>query len=137
MSVKVVPERVRELAAELTEPTPMRGGSVSERFMVCGKPGCACADRTEARHGPYFSLTHPVGGKTRSRLIPAKQVDLVRQQVAASRRFRDKVDDYRRACEAWADAELEAVQVEASGTEAEKRGSRRTLRAKSRKKSKR
>ena len=136
MSVKVVPERVRELVAELTEPTPMRGGSVSERFMVCGKPGCACADRTEARHGPYFSLTRPVGGKTRSRLIPAKQVDLVRQQVAASRRFREKVEDYRRACEAWADAELKAQEAPAEA-EAEKGGSRRTLRAKSRKKSKR
>ena len=136
MSVKVVPERVRELVAELTEPTPMRGGSVSERFMVCGKPGCACADRTEARHGPYFSLTRPVGGKTRSRLIPAKQVDLVRQQVAASRRFREKVEDYRRACEVWADAELKAHEAPAEA-EAEKRGSRRTLRAKSRKKSKR
>ena len=31
------------------------GGSVSERYVKCNKAGCACADDTDARHGPYYS----------------------------------------------------------------------------------
>ena len=32
-----IPTVVRKLAKELAEPTPMRRGSVSERFMKCGQ----------------------------------------------------------------------------------------------------
>ena len=38
--------------------------------------GCACARDPKARHGPYYSLTHAVEGKTRSRFLPAEQADL-------------------------------------------------------------
>ena len=53
------PTRLRQLAAELAEPKPMRRGSLSERTIKCSKPGCACAHDPKARHGPYFSLTVP------------------------------------------------------------------------------
>jgi len=52
-----VPPEVHELAAELADVQPMRRGSLSERAIRCGKPGCACAEDPKSRHGPYFSLT--------------------------------------------------------------------------------
>ena len=69
----VVPARVRALAAQVGDPTPMRRGSLSERYVKCSKPGCRCAERTEARHGPYYSLTRTVAGRTQSRFLPAAQ----------------------------------------------------------------
>ena len=80
-----VPSQVRQLATELADAKPMRLGSLSERTIKCGKPGCACAQDPEARHGPYYSLTHAVGGKTRSRFLTAEQADLVRRQIHAGR----------------------------------------------------
>ena len=68
-----VPERVRELAAQLAAPTPMRRGSFTERYVKCHKPGCRCAEDPAARHGPYASLTRGVGGQTRSRWLTAEQ----------------------------------------------------------------
>jgi hypothetical protein len=62
-----VPAPVRTLAAQVAEATPMRRGSLSERYVKCSKPGCACAERPAARHGPYYSLTQTVGGRTQSR----------------------------------------------------------------------
>ena len=62
-----IPDRIRQLASDLAQPQPMRRGSVSKRTIKCGKPGCACAHDPKARHGPYYSLTQAVGGKTRSR----------------------------------------------------------------------
>lgn len=113
----------------------MRRGSVSERTIRCGKPGCACAHDPKARHGPYHSLTQAVEGKTRSRFLTAEQAALAQRQVATGRAFRQHVDDYWQACEQWADDQL-AVVPKASSGEAEKGGSKRTSKTTSSKKSK-
>ena len=115
----------------------MRRGSLSERWMKCGKASCACHRDLEARHGPYLSISRVVEGRTQSRYVAPEQGNLVREQIAAGQTFRTQVETYWKACEAWADAALDATSSRASAKEAEKRGSRRILRAKSRKKSKR
>jgi len=119
------PADVIEALAALTPPRPMRRGSVSVRLMRCNRSGCACAEDPQARHGPYFSLTRGVAGSTRSRLLSAEQAESARAQVAAGRRFRTQVEAYWRACERWADAELEAA-APAAGTEGAEKGGSRT-----------
>lgn len=118
-----VPARVRALAAQLADPKPMRRGSLSERYVKCSKPGCACAARREARHGPYSSLTRAVAGRTQSRFLTAQQAGLVRQQIEAGQHFRRHVDTYWEACESWADAQLAAAATVAA--EATKKGALR------------
>jgi len=105
-----VPGAVLELADRLAQPQPMRRGSLSERYVKCSKPGCACAANPKARHGPYYSLTRAVGGQTHSRFLSAEQADLVREQIATGQRFRRRVESYWAACEQWADTELEKRQ---------------------------
>ena len=129
-----VPPQVRQLATELSDARPMRRGSLSERTIKCSKSGCACAHDPKARHGPYYSLTHAVGGKTHSRFLTAEQADLVRQQIDAGRRFRGRVDALWEASEQWADNQL--TQVSASSGEAKKGGSKRVSKTKSQRKSK-
>jgi hypothetical protein len=115
-----VPGPVRTLAAQLAAPTPMRRGSLSERYVKCSKPGCACAEQPTARHGPYYSLTRTVGGRTQSRFVPAAQTARVREQIAAGQQFRRHVDAFWDACEQWADAQLEGPK--AAAQEAAKKG---------------
>src|SRR5260370_3090275 len=103
-----IPERIRDLATQLAKAKPMRRGSLSERYVKCSKPGCPCASDPKARHGPYFSLTRGVRGRTHSRLIPAAQAELVRRQVEAGQHFRRQVEAFWEACEQWANAQLEA-----------------------------
>src|SRR5215469_3504136 len=128
-----VPLRVRQLAADLADTKPMRHGSLSERTIKCSKPGCACAQDPRARHGPYFSLTRAVGGKTRSRFLTAEQAALTRRQIESGRAFRERVDAYWDACEEWADQQL--ADVPASSAEAIKGGSKRNSRRRSPRKS--
>jgi uncharacterized protein DUF6788 len=130
-----VPPHVRELAADLADVRPIRRGSLSERRIKCSKPGCACAKDLKARHGPYYSLTRAVGGKTHSRFLNPEQADLARQQIEAGREFRSRVDAYWEACETWADTQLE--ELAASPEEAKKGGSQPTSKTKSSRKSKR
>jgi len=122
------------LSSRFADPVPMRRGSLTERWVKCSRAGCPCGHTPEARHGPYYSLTRSVGGTTRTRLIPADQVETVRRQIEAGRRFRDAAERYWEACERLADLELERA-AEALVGEGEKGGSarrsRRRLRGKS------
>ena len=117
-----VPVAVRQTLAAVSETEPMRRGSVSERWVKCSRPGCQCAEEPEARHGPYFSLTRTVRGKTRSRFLSREEAEIVRRQIDAAHRFRQRLEAYWEACEQWADAQLHNA-AQAPG--AEKGGSRR------------
>jgi Family of unknown function (DUF6788) len=129
-----VPPHVRQLAVDLAVPKPMRRGSLSERTIKCSKPSCACAQDPKARHGPYYSLTHAVDGKTQSRFLTEQQAELVRQQIDTGREFRGRVDAFWEACEQWADAQL--AEVSTSSPEEIKKNSKRISKTKSPRKSK-
>ncbi len=123
----LVPEEVSALASQLAEPRSMRRGSVSERYVKCNKAGCPCVDRTDARHGPYYSVSRVVKGRTKSRWLDADQARQVREQVATGRKFRKLVEAYWQACEQWADGQLEdseATSQEAAKKRASKRRSK-------------
>ena len=130
----LVPPAVAELSATLSEPRPMRRGSINERRMKCGQAHCACQRDAKARHGPYYTLTQARGGKTRSRYVAAEQVPALRRQIETGREFRQHVEAYWEACEQWADAELEQTPAAEA---AEKKGSRRISGKRSPRKSKR
>ena len=126
---QAVPDEVQALAQELCRPAPMRRGSLTERYMKCGKAQCPCHTRPEARHGPYFTHTRMIKGRTRSRLLSTEQAERVQRQVAAGQEFRRRIEAYWRACEQWADAEVQRSDAAVEGG-AEKRGSRRSSRRK-------
>ena len=130
------PPAVRDLARQLAEPRPMRRGTFSVQYLRCNKPGCACADRPAARHGPYCRVVRIVDGKTRSRHVPAASAELLRSQVEAGQQFRKHVEAYWQACERWADAQLESPEA-ASKEAAKKGGSKRRSTPRSSGKSKR
>lgn len=119
-----VPGAVRELAVRLGQSQPMRRGSLSERYVKCGKPGCECGEDRKARHGPYYSLTRAVGGQTRSRFLSPQEAQRAREQIEAGQQFRRQVEAYWAACEQWADAQLEASE-EAGQAEVKKNRTRR------------
>ncbi len=125
MPYQPVPAEVREMLTRLAEPVPMRRGSLSERFVKCSRTGCPCSDNAEARHGPYFSLSRVVKGKTRSRWLKAEQAKLVRAQVEAGQQFRRQIEAYWEVCERWADSQLKVSDTTSSTEAAKKRASKR------------
>ncbi len=83
-------ERKREgLREKLAATADMRPGSLVGRYRRCGKASCHCAGEGAAGHGPSWSLTRVVEGKTVTRIIPESAVELTRQQIAEYRAFRD------------------------------------------------
>lgn len=126
--------RARQLSHRIAQARPMRRGSLSERYVKCSKPGCACAERQEARHGPYFSWTRKIDGRTHSRLLTPEQAALVRRQIEAAHGFREDIEVFWEVCERWADRELGGRDSDEQ-EEAEKKGSQRISKPRSPRKS--
>jgi hypothetical protein len=77
-----------QLLEELLAVGDFRPGSVSENYRRCGKPNCACAQPEHPGHGPRLLWTrHDASGKTVGRQLCADEVDKVRREVEAYRRF--------------------------------------------------
>lgn len=62
-------------------------GSVTERWMECGKPTCHCHQDPEGRHGPYYQWSWKSRGRTSSVYLTEEQADLCRQWVNNHRRM--------------------------------------------------
>lgn len=85
----------------------MRPGSLVARFRKCGKSSCHCAKKGAKGHGPCYSLTHPVGGKTHTRVIPAgSAVDQTQRQLEEYHRFRQLVQQLVAVSEQICDLQL-------------------------------
>ena len=84
-----------QLKGELAAVGDMRPGSLVPRFRKCGKPSCHCAEKGDAGHGPSYSLTHAVSGKTCTHVIPAGEaVERTRAQLDEYHRFRGLVQQF-------------------------------------------
>jgi len=120
-SIQKLRKRRNQLRAELAEVGDMRPGSLVERYRRCGKANCRCARPGESGHGPSFSLTHGVKGKTVTRIIPRDAVEQTRQQIAEYQRFRVLTQEVVDASERLCDAELRTTD-EPISDEAAKKG---------------
>jgi hypothetical protein len=130
MTVQELEAKRAELRRRLAEVADMRPGSLVERYRRCGKPGCHCAREGAEGHGPSWSLTREVDGKTVTRIVPAGAVPETRAQITECRRFRGLARDLVEVSEKLCDARLVAVQA-TTPQDGEKGGSRRSSRRKS------
>ena len=110
-TLRTLEQRRAELKAQLVQVEDLRPGSLVERYRRCGKAGCHCAARGAEGHGPSWSLTREVAGKTVTRIIPAPAVAQTRQHVAEYQRFRRLVRDLVETSEQLCDAKLAGTQA--------------------------
>lgn len=78
-----------QLKERLGQIGDMRQGSLVERYIPCGKSACHCHAKEPAGHGPYFSLTRAVEGKTKTRIIPIDAVPLTQAHLEECQKFRE------------------------------------------------
>ena len=116
----VLEKRRAAIKRQIDQASDMRPGSLVERYRRCGKSGCHCAGKGASGHGPSWSLTRAVGGKTVTRIIPPHAVDATRRQIAEYQRFRGLVRELVDTSERLCEAKLEAP--EATLPEAAKKG---------------
>ena len=119
-SVQQLQEKLVALRAALSTTADMRPGSLLQRYTRCGKPTCHCAREGDPGHGPIWSLTHEVAGKTITKSIPSAALDSTRAQIAEYKRFRVLVRELVQLSERLCDARL--AQTEGASQQEAKKG---------------
>lgn len=122
--------RRKEIREELASIGDLRPGSLVGRYRKCGKPTCHCAKEEGGGHGPSWSLTRKVDGKTVTRIIPSGAVAQTQEQIAEYRRLRDLTGELVEVSEKLCDGLLSDPGA-ASDDEAKKGASKRASRRRS------
>ncbi len=133
----VLETRRAAIKHQIDQASDMRPGSLVERYRRCGKPGCHCAGTSASGHGPSWSLTRGVGGKTVTHIIPPHAVDATRRQIAEYQRFRGLVRALVDTSEQLCEAKLAAPEAASEAEAAKKGGSKRRSKPRSSPRSKR
>ena len=81
--------RLQRLASELASTGFISSGSLVQRLVACGKPGCRCQADPPQLHGPYWQWTRLVNGRTVTRRLRPDQASLFQQWIANRRRLND------------------------------------------------
>jgi hypothetical protein len=119
----------RMLLQQLATPMDFRPGSLVARFRKCGRPYCHCAHDGSQGHGPSWSLTRPINGKTITKIIPKEAVEQTKAQIVGYHHFQGAVHELIETNVQICDAllELRRSTSEDAGTaeDAEKGGSGR------------
>ena len=127
LSLKALRDRRDQLAASLARVDDLRPGFLTVRFRKCGKPNCHCAQKDSPGHGTSYSLTHRVGGKTVTQVIPqGPAVERAKAQIAEYRRFRNLVRELIVVSEQICSAQVRDSQA-VPATEAKKKPPRRSV----------
>ena len=86
-SLQALREQKADLLDQIVSFPAFRPGSLVGRYRKCGKPNCHCAREGDPGHGPSWSLTRTVNGKTVTKIIKQKDVETTQQQIAEHHRF--------------------------------------------------
>ena len=90
MSLSDLEKQRSGLAAQLSELSDLRPGSVTGIVRRCGKPTCHCAQADDPGHGPTLRLTYKVQGKTITETLPTPaSVRKAEREIAEFRKFQE------------------------------------------------
>jgi hypothetical protein len=94
------------ISAELGDLDYALPGTLSRRFMRCGKSNCRCKADPPVLHGPYLHWTRTVAGRTVTRTLTEDQAARYQAWFDNARRLRDLVTDVEaRSLDAFNNAE--------------------------------
>jgi hypothetical protein len=97
--------RIDAIKAALAALGPLRPGTLSRQYNVCGTPGCRCKDDPAQRHGPYHQLSYTWHGRSRSEFVREPELVRVQEQLRTYVRLRELVDQ-------WIDIAIELARLE-------------------------
>ena len=86
--------RIEAIQAELAALGPLRPGSLSQQYNVCGNPTCRCKASPPVKHGPYYQISFTWKGKSQSQFVRDDDVEQARQQLENYHQLRGLIDEW-------------------------------------------
>jgi len=122
-TLKELHRQKAQLLAQIKNFSDFRSGSLVGRYRKCGKPNCHCAKPDSKGHGPSWSLTRTVKGKTVTTIIPKDAVEITRKQISQYHQFQETVHNLVETNVKICDAQLASPAPETDDlSEVEKKG---------------
>ncbi len=87
-SIVSLQQRIERIKRDLSALDPLRPGTLSQQYSVCGTAGCHCAADPPVKHGPYYQLSYTWHGKSRTRFVREPELAQVRQELTNYERLR-------------------------------------------------
>jgi len=84
--------QIEQIKRALIRVGPLRMGSLSEQYNVCGTPGCRCKASPPKKHGPYYQLSYTRNGKSTTRFVRRDSLSAVKTQLRNYARLRSLID---------------------------------------------
>ena len=94
MTERAIEQRIIAIKREISSLGPLRPGSLSRQYNVCGNPTCRCKADPAQRHGPYYQLSYKHQKKSSSEFVREPDVAQVEQQLTNYQRLRELVDEW-------------------------------------------
>ncbi len=89
-SLEVLERQRAEILKRIQALGDMRRGSIVEQYLKCGKSPCCCKQPGHRGHGPYFTFTRKLGGKTQTRQFHSgPALAKLRREVENFHRFQE------------------------------------------------
>ncbi|HSD74549.1 MAG TPA: DUF6788 family protein [Steroidobacteraceae bacterium] len=94
MTERDIEQRIIAIKREISLLGPLRPGSLSRQYNVCGNPTCRCKADPTQRHGPYYQLSYRHQGKSSSEFVREPDVAQMEKQLRNYERLRELVDEW-------------------------------------------
>lgn len=94
MTLSELEKEKTRLLREIQNLGDMRNGSLSVRYQRCSKSPCVCDDPKHPGHGPIYSLSTAVNGKSKIRNYKlGPELDKLRKEIENYKTFRELSND--------------------------------------------
>jgi hypothetical protein len=101
----VLRERIERIKAAIAALGPLRPGTLTQQYNVCGTPGCRCKEDPAQRHGPYHQLSYTWRGRSRSEFVREQEIQQVQEQLRNYARLRALINE-------WVDNAIELARLD-------------------------
>jgi Family of unknown function (DUF6788) len=81
-TLEQIDHRIAEIKRALAQLGPLRPGSISRQYNICGTPGCRCKAAPPEKHGPYHQLNYTWRARSRTEFVRDQDLAEVSAAVA-------------------------------------------------------
>ena len=89
-----IDRRIAEIKRALTQLGPLRPGSISRQYNICGTPGCRCKADPPEKHGPYHQLNFTWRGRSHTEFVREQNLAEVAAELDSYQQLRSLNEEW-------------------------------------------
>jgi hypothetical protein len=89
-----IERRVAEIKRALAQLGPLRPGSISRQYNICGTPGCRCKADPPEKHGPYHQLNFTWRGRSHTEFVREQDLAEVAAELDSYQQLRSLHEEW-------------------------------------------